>query len=489
LRGAAEQIATLSLCSIAPNRPAAAATAAGWCNRLLRLGITLPLAVVHDIGWLLAVPHEELRSRAQQAVQQAEMDSPEAGYQVLLNRIRESPIVQAVAGLRLRDELVSVLLARLFGQLVARYQKEYAPLVGVTLPLDPALYRLPATAPTVPDEARQFLRFLSRDPQALHLLTSLELLDVDMLRLLSAGTRPAALREATAQAALEGDGAAMDLINLVDLLQAIDAPEVRDIVRFSLELLPSVLETRRSAGSQHYPVGGYAAIERRGPLDAVLLSELCNDEEVFLARLSENELLYHGRERRHDEGRGEHHILIDASASMHGLRQVFARGLAVALAQKLLLLEVEVRLRFFDGRLYEPVTPQPDLAAALPYLLSFRSTRGRHYGRVFQTLLHELQGRSSGRPARGGSATAAGPVSALYILTHGECHIPTATVQALAKLAPLYGVFILPSSDLVLDYLPLLKSCQVISEEDLRQSEARRNRALQIVADTANLGR
>ena len=37
--------------------------------------------------------------------------------------------------------------------------------------------------------------------------------------------------------------------DLVDLLQAVTAPEVRDIARFSLDLLPSVFETRRSAGS------------------------------------------------------------------------------------------------------------------------------------------------------------------------------------------------------------------------------------------------
>jgi hypothetical protein len=479
--GVAEQLSTLALSVVAPARPLSGLTAAGWANRLLRLGVGLPLFVVHDLGWILSAPPAERQRRPPSVTPNSEAFALLASYQALLDQLGDSPNAAATAGLRLREELVAVLLARLLSRLARRW-----PGPKVVLPLDPELYRA-AAHPVMADEVKRFLRLLTSPKETLHLLTAVELLDVNMLRLLSTAPPGGGSREAAAYPLQSGEGTgAADLIDLVDLLRAVDAPEVRDVVRFSLDLLPSVLETRRSAGSQQYPLGGYAALERRGPLDALLLGELCVDEELFLHRLSENELLYHGRERRHDEGRGEQHILIDASPSMHGLRQVFARGLAMALAQKLLLLGAVVKLRFFDGRLHEAVAPQPSLAAALPYLLSFRSSRGRHYGRVFQELLRELQSQEA-PGATGASRRGAGPgpgfVQAVHILTHGECHIPGSTVQALARLTRLHGVFVLPSGTLALDYLRLLHSSAVITDEDLRQPEARRARALGIVEE------
>jgi hypothetical protein len=486
----AGQLSTLAFCAIAPSRPFAAATAAGWCNRLLRLGVGLPLFLVHDVGWLLAAPADALRRRTAQGVESVGAGTLLTGYKDLLQRLADSPVVEATAGMRLRDEIIAVLLARSFGQISVRYQRQAPTMFLDPLPLEPAFYEKPPPGGALGDAALQFLRFLLEPAQALHLLTAIELIDVHLLRLLSAGGTMQ--REATLDSDSQSPVDAADRIDLVDLLQAISAPELRDVARFSLDLLPSVLETRRSAGSQHYPVGGYAAIERRGPLDAVLLHELASDDEVFFLRLSENELLYHGRERRLEEGRGEHHILVDASASMHGLRQVFARGLAIALAQKLLLLGARVVVRFFDGRLHEPVVllpNPPNLGTALPYLLSFRSSRGRHYGRVFSDLLRELQGHRQPTPARGpssGGHKSAGPagyeVQAVHILTHGECHVAAATMAGLARLVDLHGVFILPSSDLALDYLPLLRSSAIITDEDLRQPEARARRALGLVA-------
>jgi hypothetical protein len=452
---------------------------AGWCNRLLRLGVALPLFVVHDVGWLLAAPAEALRPRAPVGMT-AEATTLLSRYRELLQRLSGSPTIEATASLRLRDEVIAVLLARLFGQLSTRYQRQIPTLFNNALPLEP---ERPLT-----DAALQFLRFLLEPEQALHLVTAVELIDVHLLRLLSTGG-PSGLPTQTAIESTHPIDAA-DRIDLVDLLQAVTAPELRDVARFSLDLLPSVLETRRSAGSQHYPVGGYAAIERRGPLDALLLHELASDDELFSLRLFENELLYHGRERRHEEGRGEQHILIDASASMHGLRQVFARGLAIALAQKLLLLGARVVVRFFDGRLHEPLAlspSQPSLGAALPYLLSFRGTRGRHYGRVFSDLLRELQGRR--QEPLGAQRGAGDNVQALHILTHSECHVPTSTMQALVGLTDLHGVFILPSHELQLDYLPLLRSSVVVTDEDLRQPEARAERALGVVAAAAKTAR
>ena len=76
-----------------------------------------------------------------------------------------------------------------------------------------------------------------------------------------------------------------------------------------------------------------------------------------------------------EEQPGALQILIDASASMRGLRQIFARGTGLGPRQRLAARR-RVSLRFFDGRLSEA---QPLLAShetgALLSLLSFRSSR------------------------------------------------------------------------------------------------------------------
>ena len=136
-------------------------------------------------------------------------------------------------------------------------------------------------------------------------------------------------------------------------------------------------------------------------------------------------------------------MLIDASASMRGARQVFARGLALALSKKFSLLGGEVWVRFFDSRLHERLDVGTSARRELPRLLSFRSERGRNYARVFAELATEVGRlrREQGRDV------------ALTFITHAECHIPTATVEALARDAYLYGIFILPSKPIDLEYL------------------------------------
>jgi len=109
----------------------------------------------------------------------------------------------------------------------------------------------------------------------------------------------------------------------------------------------------------------------------------------------------------------------------------------------------------------------------LPYLLCFRSERGRNYARVFQDLLAELDHDTGPRRRE----------VALTIVTHAECHIPRPTVEVLARRASLYGVFVLPSQPLAVDYLPLLRHHQVVTAETLAQAAEKRRQALQIVRE------
>jgi len=164
---------------------------------------------------------------------------------------------------------------------------------------------------------------------------------------------------------------------------------------------------------------------------------------------------------------------------MRGAREVFARGLALALAKKLSLVggrTADVWVRFFDSRLHPRIDLGRSARRDLPRLLSFRSQRGRNYARVFGDLAVEV-----GRLVRD-----EGREVAITFITHGNCQIPATTVKTLAAQARLFGIFVLPSGPLELDYLPHLHKSQVVTSASLGRTADKRRRALEIVEEAAN---
>jgi hypothetical protein len=456
-RPLARQLATLVHARVAPDTGGSALAAAAWWNGLVRLGLYPPLFVVHDLGLLLSREPERRRMAEQPPRERPSAELP-ARYQALLAAIAGSESVRALGTTFLRDEVVSVLLGRLLGDAFRRWQARpgAAPVPPAPLPVGSPLYgRPPAELARTfnPEWALSFLQPLCDHELALR--AKLDQLDLGPIRLLG----------------LFPPGAVPP--DLVDLQQLFGRAGIGDVADFCLQLLPSLLETKRTGAPQRFAVDGYASVERRGAPHALLPSELALDEEMFAQRALSDELLYYGHERPQEGSRRVHGILVDASASMRGVREVFARGLALALAKKLSLMGVDVWLRFFDSRLHRKVQGGTLGGHDLPYLLCFRSERGRNYARVFQDLLVELE-QDGGHRRR---------EVALTIVTHAQCHIPRPTVEALARRASLYGVFVLPSQPLALDYLPLLRQHQVVTAESLALPAEKRRRALEIVGE------
>ena len=87
----------------------------------------------------------------------------------------------------------------------------------------------------------------------------------------------------------------------VDLLSAFQSPEANDIVNFSLEILPSVLETKTRPAAGTAASFGYSGIGTRGSIDSMVLSELAWDDAELARRIADNELLYYAREQSRDE--------------------------------------------------------------------------------------------------------------------------------------------------------------------------------------------
>jgi hypothetical protein len=473
----ARQVGTLALSHVRTVNPMAAVRAASWANTMSRLGVHLPLFAVHDVGLILTAPRSGMQLAPKEALLGGlgltdETRTLLKQYATLLQTISASEVVERSTSWRLRDDLVAVLLTKVLGDVYQRWN-DPGKAVGVEdLPLDPQTYADADLAAHFrdfdPAPLTSFLRFLAT--QQLHVYTSLEQIDLDTLRLLGVFQSGGGL--ATGLSAGVGPGPTGELVDLVDLYGVFQSPEANDVVNFSLELLPSVLETKRSSGVQTFAVDGYASIERRGNLDSLILSEFAYDDELFERKVIDDELYYYAHEKQREEERRLQYLLVDSSPSMRGVRQIFGRGLALTLAKKLSLEGDEVWLRFFDSRLYD-IQRIDEGHLAAPYLLCFRSERGRNYAKVFRQLLSELQRlrREDRRQV------------VVYIITHGQCHLPVDLVQQLSKEAYLYGIFILPSSDVALEYLAHLHRHQIVDEDALSSKKGRRDRALEIVED------
>ncbi|MBK7538491.1 MAG: hypothetical protein IPI49_24615 [Myxococcales bacterium] len=468
----ARQMGTMVLSMAAAESPMAAVRAASWHNSLARMGVHLPLFLVHDLGVMLSMSRGSggytLRPRESQLARVAVPATGKAlldQYRRLLDNVAESEVLDRLSGLRLRDEMIAVLLGRILADCYNRWRDRSKGAGSEPLPLDLGVF-------ADVDYAEHYREFDTRPlwafmehlvGQAMHVYTQVELIDLDTVRLLGL------FKEETASGS-EALGATIDL---VDLFAVLSSPESADVANFSLDLLPSVLETRRSTAAQTFAIDGYASIERKGPVDSLVLSELAYDREIFEQKVVDNELLYYGHDKQREEERVLQYVLIDCSASMRGQRQVFARGLALALIKKLTLQGDEVWLRFFDSRLHETMKILRSGQVPVPYVLSFRSERGRNYGKVFRQLAVEVTKLRHDQKRR----------TILYIITHGQCHIDPEIISAIKQHTFVYGVIVLPSEEQLPEFVALLHRQQIVGAEALSSRAERQRRALDIVGD------
>ena len=201
-----------------------------------------------------------------------------------------------------------------------------------------------------------------------------------------------------------------------------------------MDLLPSVLETKKSRGIQTYAVDGYASIDNRGPLSSLLPTELVYDDDIFDRRYLHKEQFFYAREKDHELKDRLHYFMVDASASMRGLRSMFARGVALAMAKKALLGGDQVVWRYFDSRLYDKKEMHLE-DMHVPYILSFRGEKGRNTTSVFTELHREVK-RFGAEPSK---------EVVISLFSHGRCVIRPEVALGIRSHAQLFGIFVLPN--------------------------------------------
>ena len=461
------ELASLTFSRVVSTNPMVLVRAAHWHNLLDALGLGLPFFLVHDLGLLLTQPMSQITLQRRDkslklAVERGALkvdpiwERVVQGYGELLVDLARSELCQKAASSGLQDELLAAVIAKVLEPVqTAVVRKGHNRKLPLTVSTYDGLEPGHLLNTSIADEVKSTLQTIV-DART-RIRVCLEEIDLDTLKLL----------EMFKSDGVGGEGAA----DLLDLYRALATPAAHDIANFSLDLLPSVLETKRSSGVQTFSVDGYASIETRGNLDNLLPSELAYDDDLFDRRYADNELFYYGREKQDTQRERLHYILVDASASMRGLRTVFARGLALALAKKMTLRGETVWLRFFDSRLYE----RQELTASrmrIPYLLCFRSERGRNTTRVFSELERELARLMRESPKE----------VVVTFITHGRCQVDAKVIDTLKGKATLSGVFVTTQTDeLQLDWLDRLHSKHVIAPDVLGNKSARKGEALKIL--------
>src|SRR5204863_8703086 len=115
--GVAGPLGSLALSVVRPAVPMMIVRAVRWYRDLARLGMHVPLFLVHDFGMLYAAPIEQMSFGTRGALDAIGAKLPGVaelvkGYRAIVEEIARSEAAMRARGLRLADDRVVVILAR-----------------------------------------------------------------------------------------------------------------------------------------------------------------------------------------------------------------------------------------------------------------------------------------------------------------------------------------------------------------------------------------
>ena len=194
-------------------------------------------------------------------------------------------------------------------------------------------------------------------------------------------------------------------------------------MRIILEALKSIEELdsyikRKPFRSPRGELDGY---ETGSDVERVVLSELALPFDFFLVKFVENTLLLYKKVLY--ESKGPFYVLLDKSGSMMGLKIVWAKAVALALAQRAAREHREFYVRFFDSIPYPPLrVPKRvrgrDVVRLLEYVARVRANGGTDITRAILAATEDIVSTSSRQ------------ISDIVLITDGEDRI---TIEAVKR--------------------------------------------------------
>jgi hypothetical protein len=141
------------------------------------------------------------------------------------------------------------------------------------------------------------------------------------------------------------------------LASLLELPRLAGAAPWVDALVSALVLPRRRLEHEQFPMGGYVDVTMRGPPDRILPHQFVLDEEEFLRRFAERELLYYRREEPHTQVKEELAVLLDQGVRTWGTVRLVLAAAAIALGR----LAHRRRVRFLisgtsvTGRLIDPL--------------------------------------------------------------------------------------------------------------------------------------
>ncbi len=207
------------------------------------------------------------------------------------------------------------------------------------------------------------------------------------------------------QFALTFSAGSASSLSLEDAIQDVINLARNTDVKILLEMLRTIEDTesiirRRKTRSPRGELDGY---EKGNDLERLVPSELVLPTELFLVRYAERSLLLYKKVVSEDYG--PFYVLLDKSGSMMGMKMLWAKAVALALAQRAARENREFYIRFFDSIPYPPLhIPRrirgKDVVRLLEYVARIRANGGTDISRAILTATEDiLSSQSRFKPA------------------------------------------------------------------------------------------
>ena len=141
------------------------------------------------------------------------------------------------------------------------------------------------------------------------------------------------------------------------------------------------------------PRGELDGYETGSDVERVVVSELALPRDFFLVKFVENSLLLYRKVLQ--ESKGPFYVLLDKSGSMMGLKIIWAKAVALALAQRAVREHREFYVRFFDSIPYPPLrigkrVRGRDIVKLLEYVARVRANGGTDITRAILTAAEDI---------------------------------------------------------------------------------------------------
>jgi len=228
------------------------------------------------------------------------------------------------------------------------------------------------------------------------------------------------------------------MLNLEDSIQDVINLARNTDVKMLLDMLHTIEESesiikRRRLRSPRGELDGY---EKGADLERLVPSELALPEELFLVRFVERSLLlYH---KVVSEDYGPFYVLLDKSGSMMGMKMLWAKAVALALAQRAARENREFFIRFFDSIPYPHLhipkrVKGRDVIRLLEYVARIRANGGTDITRAILTATEDIA-----------AADTRNKPSDIILITDGEDRVSVELIErSLARVnARLYTVMV-----------------------------------------------